>query len=234
MSPWQAPPLRPVLADGEIHLWRFPLVNTEPLECLLEEQELQRARRLRVPGKARAFITARGRLRQILSCYLELPPEDLRFDYGPAGKPALAGDLIDAPAFNLAHSGVWGLCAVAGGVALGVDIERTDTRLDFDKLAAAFFSRDELHRLQACMPQRRRRSFFRLWTRKEAWLKGRGCGFADSDQGLAAEHLRGTCTFDGSWWLTSFPVVRHYLAALAVSKKPASLQRWHGCPPGNR
>ena len=233
-SPWQHPPPRPALADGEVHLWRFSLVSKEPLECLLEEQELQRASRLRVPRKARAFITARARLRQILSCYLELPPEGLRFDYGPAAKPALAGGLADAPAFNLAHSGGWGLCAVARGVVLGVDIERIDARLDFEKLAAAFFSRDEHQRLLACVPHRRRRSFFRLWTRKEAWLKGRGSGFTDSRQSLAPEHLGGICTFDGSWWLMNLPVARHYLAALAVSEKPASLQRWHGCPPGNR
>jgi len=89
LTPWQAPPARPALAEDEVHLWRFPLVYREHLQFLLDEQELQRARRLRVPRKAQAFITARARLRQILARYLDQGPESLHFDYGAAGKPVL-------------------------------------------------------------------------------------------------------------------------------------------------
>jgi 4'-phosphopantetheinyl transferase len=233
LTPWQAAPARPTLAEDEVHLWRFPLVYREHLQAFLDEQELQRARRLRVPRKAQAFITARARLRQILARYLDQSPESLHFDYGTAGKPMLAGQMAEAPAFNLAHSGDWGLCAVAKGVAVGVDIERVDRSLDFTKLAAGFFSPTERNRLQACTMLRRRRLFFRIWTRKEAWLKGRGSGFSDPDQDLGTVHLSANCTHDGKWWLRSFPVTRHYLAALAVPKEFACLRRWEAWPPAN-
>jgi 4'-phosphopantetheinyl transferase len=228
LTSWQTPPAQQDLAGHEVHVWRFPLVYHQSLEALLDEQELQRARRLRIPQKAQAFVAARARLRQILAGYLGCVPESLRFEYGAAGKPMLAGGMAGALAFNLAHSGGWGLCAVTKGVEVGVDIERVDNPLDFEKLAAGFFSRNERNRLEASGRPRRRRLFFRIWTRKEAWLKGKGGGFSDPDQDIGPVHLAGSCTHDGSWWLRSFPVARHYLAALAVPQEFSHLQRWNG------
>lgn len=231
LTPWLNPPLHPELGDQAVHLWRFPLDCSEPLESLLDEQELQRAGRLRVPGKARAFITARARLRQILACYLAFAPETLRFDYGPNGKPALAdppsGPLL---AFNLTHSGHWGLCAVARGCEVGVDIEALDRSLDYTKLAAGFFSESEKRWFLAGSEAERRRRFFHIWTRKEAWLKGKGGGFSDPDQDLGQAHLKSCCTQDSGWWIRSFPVSRNYLASLAVTREFPLLQRWNAWP----
>ncbi|MGK2905393.1 MAG: 4'-phosphopantetheinyl transferase family protein [Desulfuromonadales bacterium] len=228
LHPWQAPPSQPTLSDEEVHLWRFPLDCTDSLEHLLEVDELHRARRLRVPGKARAFVVARARLRQILASYLDAAPVTLRFQYGPFGKPVLVSQTADALAFNLAHSGGWGLCAVTKGFEVGVDIERVDRQLDYEKLAAGFFSARERGWLQAGSSYRRRRQFFRIWTRKEAWLKGKGGGFSDPVKDLDSAHLAGSCTHDGTWWLKSIPVARHYLAALALSQECSLLQRWNG------
>jgi len=228
LTPWQAPSLHPELTSESVHLWRFPLDCADSLEHLLNEEERQKASRLRAPGKARAFVVARGRLRQVLASYLEVAPEALRFQYGPFGKPVLAGRAAADLAFNLAHSGSWGLCAVTKGIEVGVDIERVDRQLDYDKLAAGFFSAREQARLQAGSPQRRRRQFFRIWTRKEAWLKGKGGGFSDPDQDIGPAHLTGSYTHDGSWWLKSVPVARHYLAALALSRECTLVQRWNG------
>lgn len=230
LTPWQDPPSKPELTAEAVQLWRFPLDCPDSLEYLLEEEELQRARRLRVPCKARAFVVARARLRQILASYLDLAPKDLRFQYGPFGKPVLDGQSSAALAFNLAHSGRWGLCAVTKGIEVGVDVERVDRELDYDKLAAGFFSARERAWLQAGSPQRRRRQFFRIWTRKEAWLKGKGGGFSDPDQDIGPVHLAGSYTYDGTWWLKSIPVDRQSLAALALSRECSVVQRWNGWP----
>lgn len=227
LTPWQEPPSHPELAAGAVHLWRFPLTSLSPLEHLLNKDERQRAERLRLPAKARAFVVARARLRQILASYLDRDPQTLNFTYGPSGKPALSG-VADAPAFNLAHSGDWGLCAVANDGEMGVDIEALDSELDYAALAERFFSTNEKKYLQECPSWRRRRLFFRIWTRKEAWLKGKGGGFSEPDQDIGPAHLSGCCTHDGNWWLRSFPVARHYLATLAVSQEFPLLQRWNG------
>lgn len=228
LTPWQPPPPQPEIAEQTVHLWRFPLDSGESLEALLDEQELQRAERLNLPEKALDFVIARARLRQILGSYLGLAPGTLRFNYGPNGKPALTGQLPDALAFNLAHSGRWGLCAVTRGIEVGVDIEQVDPRLDYEKIAANFFTVNEINWLQTGNLLRRRRRFFRLWTRKEAWLKGKGGGFSDPEQELDAAHLKSCWTSDGHWWLRSFPVARHYLATIAVPRKFSLLQRWDG------
>ena len=125
LTPWQAPPSHPELTAGAVHLWRFPLDCKDSLEHLLNEEELQRAKRLLIPDKARDFVVARARLRHILASYLDLAPESLRFNYGKSGKPALDDSLAESLAFNLSHSGGWGLCAVTRGDAVGVDVERT-------------------------------------------------------------------------------------------------------------
>lgn len=227
LTPWQDTSLQPELTAEAVHLWRFPLFFQDSLEHLLDEEEMQRARRLRLPEKAHAFVVARARLRQILAGYLGLDPQVLRFAYGTSGKPALTG-VTGAPAFNLAHSGKWGLCAVAKRGEVGVDIETLDLALDYARLAKRFFSTAENEWLQKCPLHRRRRLFFRIWTRKEAWLKGKGGGFSEPDQDIGPAHLKGHCTNDGSWWLRSFPVGRHCLATLAVSQEFSLIQRWNG------
>lgn len=231
LTPWQPPPTQPELAGHAVHLWRFPLTAQESLEHLLSEPERQRARLLRIPARARAFVVARARLRQILAAYLDLAPQSVRFSYGAAGKPLLDKPSPRVPAFNLAHAGSWGLCAVASGETVGVDIERLDRQLDFEKLAAQFFSTGERCWLQDCPPRRRRRMFFRLWTRKEAWLKGKGGGFSDADQDVSALCSTPAPPSAGSWWLRNIPVDRHHLAALALPRHPACVERWSGWPP---
>jgi 4'-phosphopantetheinyl transferase len=230
LTPWQAPPSKSKLTEGAVHVWRFPLDSQESLEHLLNEEELQRVQRLRAPGKARDFVVARARLRQILASYLDLAPESLCFNYGPSGKPALEAPLADSLAFNLAHSGRWGLCAVTRGVAVGVDIERLERKVNYDKLASGFFSASERAWLKGVSLHRRRRQFFRIWTRKEAWLKGKGGGFSEPDQDIGPAHLAGCYTHDGSWWLRSFPVARDYLGTLAVPQEFSLMQRWDAWP----
>lgn len=225
LTTWQAPPAQPELTAGAAHLWRFPLAKQDSLEHLLNEEEQSRANRLRSPEKSQAFVVARIRLRQILAGYLDCDPATLSFAYGPSGKPSLVGD--DAPIFNLTHSGNWGLCAVVKEGEVGVDIEMLNPELDYAKLAKRFFSKVENEWLQQCPPHRRRRMFYRIWTRKEAWLKGKGGGFSDPDQDIGPVHLAGSYTRDGDWWLKSFTVARDSLAALAVSQEISLVQRWN-------
>ena len=225
LTSWRKPPSLLDLKPEEVHLWRFPLLCSDILENLLDEQELQRANRLRSPEKARAFVVARARLRQILSGYLDMEPQALRFSYGLAGKPALVG-LVDSLSFNLAHSGDWGVCAVVGRGEVGVDVETINPRLDYSNLAQRFFSETENMWLRTCPEQRRLRCFYRIWTRKEAWLKGAGGGFSSPVQDVGLAHLAGSCTCDDAWWLRSFPLARHSLASLAVSQEFSRVLRW--------
>lgn len=207
---WSAPPAQLTLPAGEIHLWRARL-DSVPLNILLSADEQQRAARLRSPEKARQFSAGRTLLRRILGSYLGQAPATLCFDYGPYGKPCLLG----APGFdfNLAHSGDGFLLAISTSGPVGVDLERIDLSLDVQRLAAQFFTPEEAAAL-ACVPlPRQRRAFYRLWTRKEALLKGEGCGFS------------GAVQKDG-WGLNSLPLGSGYLGALAWVGEVAVLRRF--------
>jgi 4'-phosphopantetheinyl transferase len=219
MTLWPAPPVAPLLSPGEVHLWRFPLVcsnvDSPDLKILLSSDELRRAERLLDPQKAQAFIVGRGRLRQILGAYLQGDPATLEFGYGNDGKPALRKPLVNSLHFNLSHSGDWAVLALSGDGEIGVDIEMIDPTLDYARLAARFFTSEENSALAAVSEGRRRREFCRLWTRKEALLKGQGRGFT-STAGVE----------EGMWQRRSFWLGLGYVAAIACAGEMPVLRRW--------
>ena len=219
MPPWISPPADPLLSPGEVHLWRFPLdlslVNLSFLKSFLSPDEAQRAERLLDHQKAQAFVVGRGRLRQILGSYLHCQPSFLDFAYNIHGKPALKSPRKKDLSFNLSHSGEWGVLALTTGAEIGVDLEQSDPLLDYARLAARFFSAAENSALAGVQPQRRRRAFYRLWTRKEALLKGEGRGFSSPD-GLGPR----------GWTMRSFWLAPGYVAAVACNGGIHSVQRW--------
>jgi len=226
ISPWQPPPLQVSVDANSVHLWRFSLELGPLAPDLLDPQEKSRAQRLRSPRKAAAFIAGRTRLRQILSLYLMTDPRDASFDCNAHGKPSLSGAEARGISFNLSHSGDWGLCAVAQGREVGVDLEQVSDDLAFEPLAKRFFSAAEFCWLRNSPGGRRRRNFYRLWTRKESWLKGKGGGFSEPKLTLDPVHIAGTSAFAEDWWLSNVPVKRGYVGALAVAGRIACIERW--------
>jgi 4'-phosphopantetheinyl transferase len=228
ISPWTSPPETVALAAGEVHLWRarldVPDSDFPSLQTLLDPTEAARAARLLDPVKARRFTVGRGLLRRILSLYLDTDPAALVFGTGVNGKPFLAGEGGSDLCFNLSHSGPWALYAVTRGVEVGVDIEEIDSALDFERLAAQFFTPGENALLRGVSLARRRRAFYRLWTRKEAWLKGMGWGFSVPSSGVGL--LDRSSGEDKSWRVRSFPVGRGFLGALAVAGEVGVVRRW--------
>lgn len=220
LTPWQTPPSQVWLDGQAVHLWRFctdlPTMDICGLRTMLCHDELVRADRLLDPLKSNSFVVARGRLRQILSRYLAIPPAGVEFAYGANGKPRLADDANEDLSFNLSHAGCWGLLIIASGIDVGVDIEKIDAKLDYEKVAARFFSPVETTMLRQRQLIRRRRAFYRIWTLKEARLKGEGSGFSTTQT-----HGQGT-----EWLLRSFSVDRGYLGALAISGHVTHVNRW--------
>ena len=165
------------LSRSRVHIWCVALdrQNPEPATSLLSRDERERAERFHFPRDRRRFESARSALRVILSRYLGAPAGDLRFEYSPHGKPALAppADLT----FNLSHSGEMALVAVARGRAVGVDIERVRDA-DISALAHAAFSDREQAALGTIPSEKQLEAFFRGWVRKEAYIKARSEGLA--------------------------------------------------------
>jgi 4'-phosphopantetheinyl transferase len=116
-------------------------------------------------------------LRKILSAYLALAPDELRFVYNEYGKPFISDDQNrGALSFNLSHSNGMALYAVTRGRVVGIDIEYI--REDFATLEIAehFFSKDEVAALKSLPTDQRTIGFFNCWSRKEAFIKAKGMG----------------------------------------------------------
>lgn len=118
---------------------------------------------------------ARGRLRELLGERLGVPPAEITFAYGPAGKPELVND--PAVHFNLAHSADLAVCVIADE-PVGIDLERRRPMKNALGLAERWFHPDEQSRIATVAEPLA--EFFRTWTMKEAALKLVGVGVGES------------------------------------------------------
>ncbi len=192
----------------------------------LDEEEQLRADRLIIEPAKRAFILSHAMLREVLALRLDINPKKLHYVYNRYGKPALIGDPIY---FNLSHSGDMALLGICKTAPVGVDIEKHKTIIDFAQISERFFSSSEAAALMRVEDSERLAVFFRLWTRKEAYLKmiGRGVSFgldkftvSIKEAGMdclqatvSAEFAAQTC------YLGSLTVSAGYSAALCVPNK---------------
>lgn len=147
---------------------------------MLSAPERERCARLPEAHAGRAVL-ARALVRTELASALNVAPAGLAFVTGDHGKPAV----FDPPqpiAFNLSHSGDWALLAWVTGSArarVGVDIEHRAAGVrDVMRLARRYFSAAEQRALEALQDAAQEALFYRLWTLKEAWVKGHGLALA--------------------------------------------------------
>ncbi len=164
---------------GVVHVWRVPIggAPTESDLALLIPAELERLARLRPPVPRAEYVTGRALLRRIVSRYLGVASDAFGIAIGEHGKPSLAPPHdASSVTFSLSHTRGLSCLAVAAGTEVGVDIEVVRREVQHDKMSDRFFSSGEVAQLQAMPPAERSAGFFRIWTRKEAYLKGRGDG----------------------------------------------------------
>jgi 4'-phosphopantetheinyl transferase len=221
------------------HVWDVTL-SVSPTELtrlrhLLAPHEEARADRFQFACDQHRFIVARSRLRQILARYLDVTAEDIRFVYGPQGKPVLANSSVPTTLhFNLSHCDDRALIAISFGRSVGVDLERTRVELAGREIVRHCFSIREqvdLHELPAALWTE---GFFKCWTSKEAYLKGIGDGLhipldafdVSVDPKRPAKLLRPVEGREGSagWSLHDVDVGAGYVGALALSSSVTSIR----------
>jgi 4'-phosphopantetheinyl transferase len=167
----------------EIHIRIVALDRPEPVlihfERILSPDELLRANRLLNREARNRFVAGRTILRQTLAYYLNLPPAQIHLSINEHGKPRLAGDQAGSGlCFNLSHSDNLAILVLAHKCEVGVDMERIREDLEFHAMAKRFFSPREQNELFGLPLEQQLASFYRCWTRKEAFLKGCGSGFS--------------------------------------------------------
>lgn len=170
------------LATGsEVHLWLRKLdlegaLTAREAACLSTD-EMQRAAGFRRDADRRRFILRHAHLREVLARYLKTSPGQVPLEAALHQPPRLdAGDINADLRFSLSSSGDRSAVALAWRRPVGVDIEQVSADVEVSAVAETVFSEQERRTLAAAPEQRKRAVFFRIWTRKEAYVKALGIG----------------------------------------------------------
>ncbi|MEU3226161.1 4'-phosphopantetheinyl transferase superfamily protein [Streptomyces sp. NPDC006976] len=212
-----APSWRP----GGLSLW---LVDTDRsagavrrlAPGVLDDSELARVEKLAFPPDRDCYRAAHVALRMLLGALQGVAPGAVRLTRepcptcdGPHGRPATGGGVH----FSLSHTRGTALLAFAG-TPVGVDVERVPEARIVAEISGQLHPA-EAEELAALPEAERPAAFARVWTRKEAYLKGQGVGLAG---GLHREHVGTGPRPLGppGWDVTDVAVPAGYAAAVAV------------------
>lgn len=227
------------LQADTVDVWRTDLQVKDGLVAsllpLLSEDERARANRFYFQKDHDRFTIARARLRLVLSFYLDIPAQQLQFQYSQTGKPSL----VDQPSlcFNLSHSHQLALYAVAWNREVGIDVEQIRPDRDCESIAARFFSAQEQATLSQLSPDLKLQGFFNCWTRKEAFVKAIGKGLSlPLDQfavSLSPDEPARLLQVDwgapqqvNQWVIEALDVGAEYAAAVAAAGQGWCLRGW--------
>lgn len=205
-----------------------PRLGLVPLGADVDDAEVARAEAALTPAELaragrgtaevrRRRVLLRAALRTALADELGIDPRWVPLTAGAAGRPQLpAATGLDASA---SASGDLGVVAVTRGARIGVDIEclapwrqqPVDGALDEGWLCPA--ERAALERLPA---DHRADAAARVWTQKEAVVKGRGTGLQD-DLAAVVTTVGATAGAVAGWDVRAVAVPAGWVASLALA-----------------
>ena len=233
-----------VLDTDSAHAWVIPLdvpmLEMDALAETLSPPEWLRADSFHFDADRFRFISGRGALRTILGRYLKEDPADIEFEYEPRGKPKLAQQFATSDLqFNLAHCEDVAVLALARERCVGIDVERERDLDDVEQLVKTICSPRQVAEFMALRRDEQTGAFYRLWTRKEAWLKATGNGIATSLEDVEPSFLPGEAACYHSlpegflasgnkWSLFDFAPKHGFIAALALDQEVErlALSKW--------
>ena len=242
---WPLAPEPIRLQPGQVHLWAAAMnefVDQAPkLGLLLSPAEQVTAHKFKFARDRNRYLIRRGLLRLLLSRYLQQLPAAIEFQHGAYGKPEIKNHASGAPLFfNTSHSADIAVCAITSAGPVGVDIERTRTIPDIQKIARRYFRPRETETLMALPAESRLQAFYACWTRKEAFLKATGEGIAESLAKVevtlaprdppAVVSLTGNPRAHEQWRLQPFSPAPGYLGCIAYKHAQLALSHWRVNP----
>ena len=237
-----------MLERNGLHVWRVDLDSAARDEArvaswsrLLSQEEQRKAAAFHLDGHRREYIVAHAALRELLGRSLGVEPAAVCLTVRPpevgggAGaaptKPSVvraeggAGSVLDLR-FNLSHTAGVALIALTVGREVGVDVERNRPLKEMEAMVHSVFSEEEMRMWLQLPAIERFAAFYRVWTRKEAYLKAIGLGLyrllrdvtvpvsveriAGASQGRPVRDLAGK----GTWQVADVEVESGYSAAV--------------------
>jgi 4'-phosphopantetheinyl transferase len=212
-------------------------IEAAQLFARLSPDERQRAERIRGRKPRNYWIRARATLRLLLANYCGLPADELRFSCNDWGKPAIANPSISPyPHFNYSHAGSMALLAISTAGPVGVDMERLEPLSEMDTITRRYFSTSEQVAIASYPKSQRILSFYRVWTRKEAYVKALGIGLSGNLAGFDVSPaptgnglllaVNGNAQAANEWMLADIQIGGDYVAAVAVRARHLPISRY--------
>lgn len=218
------------LSAGVVDFWEIYLPNVidcyDELYAVLSLVEREQAGRFIFAKDRERFVLSHGLLRVLLGRYLSIAERELEFVVGAYGKPSLGANNFSINLqFNLSHSHDVACFAFTLDHAVGVDVECVRRDFAGSDIAKRYFSAEEYAQLMSLSQSAQKESFFKCWTRKEAFIKaiGEGLSFGldkfdvelAADDGQLLMAVRGGNYDVADWSVFAVDVRAGYFAAVA-------------------
>ena len=239
MNDWQTIDTPPPLGTDVVHIWQAnlePDINGwEKLTSMLSDDEQAKASSFHFEKHKRRYTVGRSILRTLLGGYLNCSPTAINFTYNNYGKPSLKDNPTELQ-FNVSRTDEIMLCAFVLKSDIGIDIEAIKPNIDCISISQHVFSAQERNTLQGLEGKELNSAFFRIWSRKEAYIKARGVGLShplqkfsvsmDKTLPVPIEHQSRT-NKTKRWRLYDIAVENNYSAAIAIEASKWRLSHYH-------
>ena len=226
------------LQKHDVHMWYcFPREIKDPdllarYFPLLNAEEAVQQKRFHFEKHRHQYLITRAMIRTLLSRYVGIAPQDLRFQKNDYGRPELVPEQLSVPLhFNLSHTDGLIVCGVVLHSEIGVDVEDITRGGDLVQIADRFFSPGEVADLHTVPADRQEDRFFDYWTMKEAYIKARGMGLSIPLEQFSY-HINDTDTHIGltvdprqqdegsRWQIRQWRCAPCYKVAICLEKQP--------------
>jgi 4'-phosphopantetheinyl transferase len=206
------------IKEGEVHLWlaKCDGMDDQYFRTILDGCEKERSVRFHSDLDTKRYVIAHGILRSLLAKYLDVEPERIDYEYGPFGKPAIAGG--SPLRFNMSHSNGMAMYAFSLQRDVGIDLEYMRD-IPFMELSQSVLSTNEYRYMQSFLVEKRPGIFFTLWVRKEAYVKaiGEGAYAKWRELDVSIQNVAHRISDGGpAWSIIDIPAPRGYMSAVAV------------------
>jgi len=213
----------------DLHWIELDRFYPERFRFILNDVERKRADAFYFERDRRRWSIARGVLKTVLGNRLQCDPARIEFEEEGNGKPKLAGD-SNRLSFNLSHSGERMLLGIADGLPIGVDTELIKPLNDHIGIAERFFAGAEYDVLVNSLSTEQLGLFYRIWTKKEAYIKATGEGLSCDLKRFVVplEATDGAVVCDPpdemNWHIYELPVESGYVASFCFPGFPEEVR----------
>lgn len=204
------------------------------LNGMLSVDETTRVKQLRNSNDRQVYTLTHALLRLLIARRLEISPGSISFIKDKNGRPYMPGGELS---FNISHTRYAFAITIVKNYFPGIDIERSDRNIDYEQVAANYFSKKEIDYISGS--ESPREAFYMLWTRKESLLKSIGSGIVtdltqvevSEESNIIPSHLFPLGKFKPlyeKYYIYSMKLADHQLSITIPEKRDLEIRRFTG------